>query len=73
MAVGDVEPCDWCGHAGRVIEYSAWRDDVLVFRDPALCAVWSMLLLAPGEVVEAFDDAGLNYDRTMEAFDLSTS
>lgn len=70
-AVGDAEPCDWCGRPGTVEQLEMWAgNDTLECRNPALCTVCSYWLGMPGGAVDAIYDAGLDeYDSVMQPFE----
>ena len=61
-AVGRLEPCDWCGRPGSVRLYHIYEDDRLVCRNPALCDVCFTVWNAPGEVLDAFEEYGIDFD-----------
>jgi hypothetical protein len=68
---GAPEPCDWCARPGVVRQHDFWDDHRLICRDPALCDVCFSVWDAPGDVVDAYTDAGLDFvesvERPMEA------
>jgi hypothetical protein len=69
-AVGDSEPCDWCGRPGIVEQGSWWSGDTLECRNPSLCRVCSFWLHQPGDVIEAMYEAELeDYDEIMQPFE----
>lgn len=67
--VSEQEPCDWCGRPGRVRQHEYWRSHVLVCRNRSLCDVCEFLRDLPGEVGDAIDDAGLDYDAVQLALE----
>jgi hypothetical protein len=70
-AVGEAEPCDWCGRPGLVEQFEMWTGDrVLECRNPSLCDVCSYWFQMPGDVIDAIHAAGLDeHDRVMQPFE----
>jgi hypothetical protein len=56
------EQCDWCGRPGVVRQHDYWRNGILVCRDPVLCDVCELCRDLPGDVHDAMDEAGLDYE-----------
>ncbi len=69
-AVGNSEPCDWCSRPGTVEQFDIWGiNEVLQCRNPALCNVCSYWFEVPGDVIDAFYDAGMHdYGEVMRPF-----
>lgn len=67
--LGQPEPCDWCGRPGKARQHAYWRSDVLVCRDPSLCDVCEFFRSLPGDVEDAIDEAGLDYEAVQAAFE----
>ena len=67
--VGVSEPCDWCGREGTVRQWDCWYGDRLACRNPALCDVCEMFWNLPGDVLDAMDEAGVDYERQLENFE----
>ncbi len=63
--VGDEEPCDWCGRPGIVRQDAHYEYDRLVCRNPSLCDVCGVFWNIPGDVNDAFYDAGIDVDEAV--------
>jgi hypothetical protein len=71
VAGNTSEPCDWCGRPGKVRQHDFWNEDgVLAFRNPSLCDVCFLAWDAPGEAIDAYEEAGgHDYHETLEPFE----
>ena len=58
-----MEPCDWCGRSGTVRQHDYYGEDGrLQCRNPSLCNVCEVFWNIPGDVEDAFYDAGVDVD-----------
>lgn len=65
--VGEEEPCDWCGRPGTVRQHDYYElGGVLLCRNPSLCDVCVVLWQIPGDVGDAFLEAGVDVPETVE-------
>lgn len=48
--------CDWCGRSGVARDYVVSKHGAAYVVDPILCDVCNLVLMAPGEVVDHWDD-----------------
>ncbi len=59
--VGTAEACDWCARAGTVRQHVYYGADGTVdCRNPSLCGVCFVFWNIPGDVEDAFYDAGVD-------------
>lgn len=65
--VGEEDPCDWCGRPGTVRQHDYYElGGVLLCRNPSLCDVYVVLWQIPGDVGDAFLEAGVDVPETVE-------
>ena len=58
---------DWCGRPGTVHEHTFYDNDRLVFRNPALCNVCFAIRNVPGDVIDAFLTADIDFFADIES------
>jgi hypothetical protein len=68
-AVGDAEPCDWCGRPGQVEAFAWWQGNTLLGRNPSLCSVCSFWFNVSGGCHGRDQRRGNDLDEVMTPFE----